>query len=202
MDSAQPVGGLILAGGRATRMGGVDKGLVPLAGKPMINHVLERLAPQLDQVLINANRHLPQYRELGYTVLADSLDDYQGPLAGMLAGLQHCQTKLMITAPCDSPLPPLDYVSRMLGALNQADAELAVATDGKRLQPVFCLLSTRLGDSLQAFLAAGDRKIDLWFAQHKMVEVDFSDQPQAFANINTAEQRDQLEQLLLADKDS
>lgn len=187
---------LILAGGRATRMGGIDKGLAQLAGKSMVEHVLERLAPQVDHVLLNANRNLEQYGSLGPVVVEDSLEDFQGPLAGMLSGLHHCSTPLMITAPCDSPLPPLDYVSRMLAALENDNAELAVATDGKRLQPVFCLMRAELAPSMQAFLEAGDRKIDLWFSQHQMVSVSFEDQPQAFANINSPEELILIEQLL------
>lgn len=187
---------LILAGGRATRMGGIDKGLAQLAGKSMVEHVLERLAPQVDHVLLNANRNLEQYGSLGPVVVEDSLEDFQGPLAGMLSGLHHCSTPLMITAPCDSPLPPLDYVSRMLTALENDNAELAVATDGKRLQPVFCLMRAELAPSMQAFLEAGDRKIDLWFSQHQMVSVSFEDQPQAFANINSPEELILIEQLL------
>lgn len=187
---------LILAGGRATRMGGIDKGLAQLAGKSMVEHVLERVSPQVDQVLLNANRNLAEYGALGPTVVEDSLEDFQGPLAGMLSGLQHCTTPLMITAPCDSPLPPLDYVARMLTALENDNAELAVATDGKRLQPVFCLMRAELAPSMQAFLEAGDRKIDLWFSQHQMVRVSFEDQPQAFANINSPEELLSIEQLL------
>lgn len=188
---------LILAGGRATRMGGIDKGLAQLAGKSMVEHVLERVKPQVDQVLLNANRNLEKYSALGATVVEDSLEDFQGPLAGMLSGLQHCTTPLMITAPCDSPLPPLDYVARMLQALENENADLAVATDGKRLQPVFCLMRLALAPSMQAFLEAGDRKIDLWFNQHQMVRVSFEDQPQAFANINSPEELLSIEKLLM-----
>lgn len=187
---------LILAGGRATRMGGIDKGLAQLAGKSMVEHVLDRVAPQVDHVLLNANRNLAQYGALGPTVVEDSLKDFQGPLAGMLSGLQHCTTPLMITAPCDSPLPPLNYAARMLAALENDKAELAVATDGKRLQPVFCLMRAELAPSMQAFLESGDRKIDLWFSQHQMVRVSFEDQPQAFANINNPEELLSIETLL------
>jgi len=187
---------LILAGGRATRMGGQDKGLVQLSGKLMVEHVLHRLEPQVDKLLINANRNLDQYAALGLKVIPDTLDDFQGPLAGMLAGLISCDTPLLITAPCDSPMPPLDYVIRMREEMKKQQADIAVATDGKRQQPVFCLLRADLAQSMQDFLSAGDRKIDLWFTKHNTVEVSFEDQPHAFANINSADDLATFETLL------
>ncbi len=187
---------LILAGGRATRMGGVDKGLVELAGKTMTEHVIARLEPQVEHLLLNANRSLNQYAELGLAVVPDTLEDFQGPLAGMLAGLQKCTTPLLLSAPCDSPVPPLDYAERMLSALESEQADIAVATDGIRLQPVFCLIRTQLAESLNDYLATGDRKIDLWFAQHKMARVSFEDQPEAFANINRPKELAEIEKLL------
>lgn len=187
---------LILAGGRATRMGGFDKGLQQLAGKTMVEHVLQRLEPQVDGLIINANRNLEQYAALGAQVVPDTLEDFQGPLAGMLAGLRSCNTPLLITCPCDSPLPPLDYVVRMREAMQEQQTDIAVASDGNRLQPVFCLLRADLAQSMQDFLDAGDRKIDLWFAQHPTAEVNFSDQPQAFANINNPEELAAMEKLL------
>lgn len=196
MARHEDISALVLAGGRATRMGGRDKGLIPLAGKPLVAHVIERLAPQVGQLLINANRHREDYAGFGHPVLADTLADYQGPLAGMLAGLEQIDTALLLTAPCDSPLPPLDYAERMLAARREADAEIAVATDGERWQPVFCLLGRELATSLEAFLAAGDRKIDRWFASHRTVAVNFSDQPQAFANINSPAELTAMEQSL------
>ncbi len=196
VESETSVTALILAGGRATRMGGTDKGLVPLAGKSMIEHVLDRISPQVDSLLINANRNIASYSALGPEVVQDTLEGFQGPLAGMLAGLDACNGPLLITAPCDSPTPPADYVTRMLQALDDSGASIAVAHDGKRLQPVFCLLKKELASSMRDFLLGGDRKIDLWFSQHPMVEVSFADQAEAFANVNNPDELVLQESLL------
>ncbi len=184
--------GLILAGGRARRMGGEDKGLLKLAGRPMVAHVIERLRPQVDALLINANRNLEAYEALGAPVVPDRLPDFGGPLAGMDAGLAAARTGYLVVVPCDSPYLPADLVARLREALESAGAELAVAHDGERAHPVFCLLRTMLGASLERALAEGERKIDRWYARHRVVEADFSDQPQAFANVNTPEDRARL----------
>jgi len=184
---------VILAGGRAERMGGQDKGLLPLAGRPMIDHVLRILRPQVGALLINANRSLDDYRALGYPVISDDLGLFFGPLAGMLAALNASHTPYLLTAPCDSPLLPNDYAQRMVAALTQEHAELSVAHHGQRLQPVFVLLRAELRDSLRDYLTAGERKIDRWFARHRMAVVDFSDQPAMFRNINTPEELTALE---------
>lgn len=190
------VTGILLAGGRARRMGGVDKGLIDLAGRPLAAHALARLAPQVDAMLINANRHADDYAALGAHVVPDTIDDFPGPLAGLLAGMEATTTELVVTAPCDSPFLPHDLVARLRAALEAADAELAVAHDGERQQPVFLLARTSLADDLRAWLAEGGRKIDAWFADHRVADADFSDLASgvtgAFRNINTPEERDEV----------
>jgi molybdenum cofactor guanylyltransferase len=188
-----PITAVILAGGRATRMGGEDKGLVELAGRPMIVHVLAALAPQVEQVIINANRNLDRYAAFGWPVVADEDSGFLGPLAGLAAGLRAAQTPLVITAPCDSPLVATDLVARLYSALEDEDAEIAVPFDGERLQPVFALVRRELGDSLAAYLGGGDRKIDRWFARHRLARVDFSDRPENFVNVNDPDERAAVE---------
>lgn len=183
---------VILAGGRGRRMGGMDKGLVDLSGQTLIEYVLEAITPQVSMVLINANRNLDRYRRFGYPVLSDDLDDYQGPLAGFHAALHLLSTPYMITLPCDGPLLPTDYVERMHNALEINKAELAVAHDGIRLQPVYALIPRTLTTSLTQYLAGGGRKIDRWYGQHQMALADFTDSADTFRNINTLEERDQL----------
>lgn len=201
-DSRQQTGprndvtGLILAGGRARRMGGDDKGLLSLNGRPMVEHVLRALRPQVREILINANRNLQAYAAFDCRVLSDTETGYLGPLAGMLSGMLAALTPFLVSAPCDSPLVPPDLVARLHGGLTAANARIAVAHDGERLQPVFALLDVTLRDDLQAFLASGERKIDRWFARHACAQVDFSDQLQAFRNVNTPEDRQALEGLL------
>ncbi|MDX1654333.1 MAG: molybdenum cofactor guanylyltransferase MobA [Candidatus Competibacteraceae bacterium] len=192
----QQITAVVLAGGRATRMGGQDKGLITLAGRPLVHHALAALAPQVGQVLINANRNRERYQALGYPVVADSVGDYDGPLAGMLAALETMAGDWLLTAPCDSPLIPPDYAERMWTARALADAELVVARDQRRQQPVFLLLSRNLDHSLRDYLLAGERKIDRWFARHRLGEADFSDQAGMFRNINTPEELAVLEREL------
>lgn len=183
---------VILAGGKARRMGGQDKGLVELAGRPLIEHVITRIEPQVGQILINANRNTEQYARYGYPVVSDSLSDFQGPLAGFLAAMQQVESEFIVTIPCDGPCLPDDLVSRLYNALQAAQAEIAVAHDGNRMQPVYALISTRLQPSLEAFLASGERKIDWWYERHNTVTADFSDAPDTFLNINTLEERDRF----------
>lgn len=190
------VTGLILAGGQGSRMDQVDKGLQNFAGKPMIQHVLERFMPQVDQLLISANRNLPLYRQFGVPVWADAMPGYAGPLAGLQTGLQHCDTPYLASAPCDSPFLPLNLVEKLLDALAAADADLAVATTGtgdrRRQQPVFCLMKTALLPHLTQFLQQGGRKVDAWYASLKTVQVPFDDE-RAFRNINTPEELKRFE---------
>jgi molybdopterin-guanine dinucleotide biosynthesis protein A len=188
--------GVILAGGRAERMGGQDKGLLLLSGQPMIGYALRALRPQVAAVLINANRNLAVYQALGCQVVSDSKGSFCGPLAGMLAALEFIISPYVLIIPCDSPLLPADYACRMYAALAQEEAELSVAWDGQRLQPVFALLKAGLRASLQHYLDSGERKIDRWFARHRMARADFSDNPTMFHNINTLEELARLERVL------
>ena len=188
---AEQITGLVLAGGRGSRMGGVDKGLQTWQGVPLALHALLRLQPQVGEVLINANRNLGAYESMGVPVWPDALPDYPGPLAGFLSGLEHCATPYLVTVPCDTPRFPTDLVERLAGALAASDAELAMATtfeDGvEQLQPVFCLMKVELHDSLLAFTTSGQRKIDRWTAQHRCAQVRFED-ADAFANVNTLDE--------------
>jgi molybdenum cofactor guanylyltransferase len=190
--SNEEITAVILAGGRGRRMGGVDKGLVNLGGRALIEYVLAAIAPQAGAVLINANRNLERYQCFGHPVLSDELSDYQGPLAGFHTALQASSTPYIITLPCDGPLLPTDYVERMKSALELSDAELAVAHDGTRLQPVYALIPRALIASLAQYLARGDRKIELWYGQHRVTLADFTDSANAFRNINTPADRDRL----------
>ena len=186
--------GLILAGGRGSRMGGIDKGLQPWRGLPMAQQVLARLQPQVGPMLINANRNLDVYRTWGLPVLSDSPErDFAGPLAGFLAGLEVCTTPYLLTAPCDSPLLPHDLAARLGEALLAECARIALPRAGGRLQPVFCLMEAGLRDDLRTFVASGGSKIDLWTTRHPLAIVDFDD-AHAFENINTQADLQRLEQ--------
>jgi molybdenum cofactor guanylyltransferase len=180
--------GLILAGGRGSRMGGVDKGLQTHLGIPLALHALRRLAPQVGSVIMNANRNLESYEAMGVPVWPDERADFSGPLAGMLAGLSHCKTRYLVTVPCDTPNFPLDLVQRLVRGLCDGNSEIAVAAtleDGAvRPQPVFCLMQSSLRDSLAAFIDAGQRKTGLWSGQHRSARVLFED-GSAFFNANT-----------------
>lgn len=189
---------VILAGGRATRMGGIDKGLVSLAGRPMVEHIIERLRPQVSAMIINANRSHAEYERYGLPLIADRIDDYAGPLAGMASALQAATTPWIVTVPCDSPLVPPDLVARLWTALQKERAELAVAFAHERMQPVFALLPVNLLSSLNAFLDRGERKIDRWYAGHRTALAHFDDRPEAFLNVNTPAERDALESRLIA----
>ena len=193
----QDITGLILAGGRGSRMGGVDKGLQNFNGIPLALHTLMRLGPQVESVMVNANRNLSAYESFGAAVWPDASADFAGPLSGFLVGLERAETPYMLTVPCDTPRLPLDLAERLAEALIREDADIAMAaapeTDDQgqtqiRTQPVFCLLKSELAESLVKFTHAGGRKIDAWTAQHKTVIVPFDgpgDDPLAFANVNT-----------------
>ena len=187
------VTGVILAGGQGSRMGGVDKGLQPFRGMPMVAHVIARLAPQVAELLINANRNADAYDTFGYRVIADEIEGFAGPLAGFERGLAHASKELVVTVPCDSPFLPADLVTRLHGALQAAGAQLAVAKTGEQAHPVFSLMRRDVHESLRAFLASGQRKIDKWYAALKVVEVAFDDEAEAFLNINTREELAGLE---------
>jgi len=188
MTGSTAISAVILAGGQGRRMGSVDKGLVELRGKPMVEWVLERLRPQVDEVLINANQNLDRYREFGVPVFSDDIGGFAGPLAGLHAGLGHAAHPLVVTAPCDSPFLPTDLVSRLADALDAAGADLAVAKTFTQAHPVFCLCRREVLPHLDAFLSAGGRKIDRWYETLKVVSVQFDDQEAAFSNINTREE--------------
>ena len=192
-DKRLPITAVILAGGRATRMGGQDKGLVQLAGRPMIAHVLAALAPQVEWLVVNANRNLDRYAAFGWPVVRDEDTGFLGPLAGLAAGMRAASTALVMTAPCDCPLLPPDLASRLHHALEESGADIAVPHDGERLQPVFMLVRRALKDSLEAYLGSGGRKIDRWFEHHDLAEVDFSDRPDTFVNVNDPEERRTVE---------
>ena len=204
--NAPGITGLILAGGRGSRMGGIDKGLQNFRGLPLALQTLMRLQLQslpLQEVLINANRNLSAYESLGVPVWPDSIDGFAGPLAGFLTGLERCETPLLLTVPCDTPMFPLDLVERLYTAMAEQNADIAMAAapeaDGTvRPQPVFCLLKIDLLESLVKFTQSGGRKIDAWTGQHRCAIVPFDrpgDSPQAFANANTLAELQQLEAL-------
>ena len=176
--------GLVLAGGMGRRMDSRDKGLVEFRGKAMVAHVIERFAPQVRSIIINANRSLDAYGAFGHPVISDEVGGFAGPLAGLHAGLKGCATPFICTTPCDAPLLPLNLVASLYAALQHHDAELAVAKTGDQAQPVFALYSATLLPSLTQFLESGGRKIDAWYSTHRVVEVPFADDA-AFANVNT-----------------
>ena len=187
--------GLVLAGGRGSRMGGIDKGLQLFRGVPLAQHALRRLGAQAGATAINANRNIDRYEAMGAPVWPDALPDHPGPLAGFLAGLAHCETPYLLTVPCDSPLFPTDLATRLARALaaQQADIAMAATLEGgvEQVQPVFCLLRRELRASLQDFIEGGQRKIDRWTAMHRCAVVRF-DNVQAFANANTLAELEQL----------
>jgi molybdopterin-guanine dinucleotide biosynthesis protein A len=203
--SPEKITGLILAGGRGSRMGGVDKGLQNFNGIPLALHALMRLGPQVETVMVNANRNLSAYESFGASVWPDASADFAGPLSGFLVGLERAETPYLLTVPCDTPRLPLDLAERLATALVRADADIAMAAapevkpDGStevRAQPVFCLLKIELSESLVAFTHGGGRKIDAWTALHKTVHVPFdtpADDPLAFANVNTLTELQALE---------
>ena len=187
------VTGVILAGGQGSRMGGVDKGLQAFRGRPMVAHVIERLAPQVEELLVNANRNLDAYAAYGHRVIADEVQGFAGPLAGFERGLAHAAGELVVTVPCDSPFLPADLVRRLREGLGARDARVAVARTGDQAHPVFCLMRRDVHASLVEFLGSGQRKIDKWYASLGAVEVAFDDEADAFLNINTREELATLE---------
>ena len=180
------ISGIVLAGGLGRRMGGVDKGLQLLHGKPMIEHVLERLRPQVGEIVINANQNVDRYKSFGHRVVSDAIGGFAGPLAGLHAGLQAVTNPVAVTVPCDSPFLPADLVARLHDHLGGND--LAVAKTGDQAHPVFALVRQSVAENLETFLASGGRKIDAWYAALKVVEVNFDDEADAFRNINTIEE--------------
>ena len=205
MDTAQRararMTGLVLAGGRGTRMGGLDKGLQRLVGEPLAGHAAKRIAPQVDALLISANRHIGEYERLaepfGARVIRDSSEDFPGPLAGLLAGLRAARTELLLCIPCDTPSLPDDLAARLVEALDREQADIAVASavdaDGTpRQHSVVAVVRTALADDLAAYLHAGERKVRTWYARHKHIEVPFED-GRAFYNANSLHELGALE---------
>jgi FdhD protein len=186
--------GVVLAGGRARRMGGEDKGLIPFRGRPLVAHALEALDSVAGRILVNANRNRGAYANFGYPVVADSTSSFDGPLAGLLSAMRAAETPYVLTVPCDSPLVTGRLLARLWTALQESGAELCAAHDGEWLHPVFLLAERRLADDLEAYLASGERKIDTWLHRHKLALADFSDHPELFANVNTPEELAALEQ--------
>ena len=189
--------GVILAGGRAQRMGGIDKGLILLNGNPMVEHVIAALRVEIDNLLISANRNLEQYAAFGYPVVPDIMDGYLGPLAGMASGMQAAKTRYIVTVPCDSPLIANNLVQRLYETLIRDDADICTAHDGERMHPVFAVMRCELLPSLLDYLNAGQRKVDRWYAQHRLAVAYFRDEPEAFLNVNSLEQRAELESRLV-----
>ena len=187
------VTGVVLAGGQGSRMGGIDKGLRDFRGRPLVGHAIERLAPQVDELLVNANRNPEAYARFGYRVIADEIEGFAGPLAGFERGIAHASGSLVVTVPCDSPFLPMDLVQRLGEALRSKEAELAVAKTGDQAHPVFSLMRRSVHESLRGFLSKGERKIDRWYAGLRVVEVPFDDEPEAFLNINTLDELAGLE---------
>lgn len=194
-----PITAVILAGGRARRMDGVDKALLPLSGQPLLAHIIAALRPQVDAIMLNSNRPAEHYARFGLPVIADTLSDQPGPLAGLLTALQSSDTDLLLSVPCDTPSLPGDLVARMRSALEGSDADVCSVSDGKRLHAAIMLVRRRTLPALQAFLAAGGRKVQDWLSTQKLAVADFSDQPDAFSNINTPQELQQLEQRLTRD---
>ena len=187
---------VILAGGRARRMDGADKALLPLAGQPLLAHVIAALRPQVDAILINSNHPAAHYAQFGLPVIADSLPDHPGPLAGLLSALRASASELVLSVPCDTPCLPADLVARMREALQRGDANVCSASDGVQLHAAIMLTHRRVVQALESYLAAGGRKVQDWLHTQKLAMADFSDRADAFYNINTPLELQQLEQRL------
>lgn len=186
------ISAIILSGGRGARMGGADKGLILLSQQPLIAHVIARLSPQVDEIIINANREIGQYEALGYRVLQDEtsqvgIEQFAGPLAGVQLGLKYAKHDYLLCVPCDSPLLPLNLALRLKDALVISTADIAVATSNHNTHPVFCLCKKSVLPSLTDYLQQGGRKVSAWQKSQKYIEVDFSDDNDAFENLNSAE---------------
>jgi molybdenum cofactor guanylyltransferase len=193
MNINTDITGVILAGGQARRMQGDDKGLLELSGKPMIEHVLERIKPQTGSIIISANRNLEKYSRYGYPVLEDTISGYQGPLAGILSAMIHVGTGYIFTVPCDTPYLPRDLLNKMLDTMHTDNKNICVAFDGQHIHPVIALISCELKNSLEQFLKSGQRKAEIWVKEQNTAVADFSDCADAFVNINTYKDKDLIE---------
>ncbi len=177
--------GVILAGGRSRRMDGNDKGLLSINNRAMIEYVIENLSPQVDEILINANRNLDSYSRFGHIVITDQIEGYAGPLAGMAAAIQACESEYILSTPCDGPWVPADLATRLFAQLEKEGASLSTAHDGERLQPVFSLIHRKLLPSILSYLESGERRLGYWVKQQNPALTDFSDQPELFFNVNS-----------------
>ena len=193
MSGQNKVTGIVLAGGLARRMNKQDKGLVVYHNKPMVVYAVEAMSKVANTVLINANRNQKEYAQFGYKVIADKTDTFDGPLAGVLSGMLNAKTDIVCVMPCDSPLIKAEHLQSLLTALTENKVDIAVAFDGERMHPVFLALKKSLKDSLEKYLQAGNRKIDIWLQQHQLIKVDFSQNAEVFLNINTLEELEALE---------
>ncbi len=193
MDNQKVVAGVILAGGLARRMGNQDKGLVLYKGRPLVSYPINALSGVTELILINANRNLAVYKAFGLPVIVDKSTDFAGPLAGILSAMLYTTAEILVVVPCDSPLIKAEHLHKLLKMRAKTNADVAVAFDGERLHPVFLAIKTSLRSSLQNYLDNGQRKVEKWLKQHRVVTVDFSDQPQVFRNINTLTELDALE---------
>ena len=188
------ISAVVLAGGKGRRMGGVDKGMVEFLGKPMVAHVLERLRSQTPEILINANREIERYAAFGFPVIQDDIPDYAGPLAGLHKAMTTTESAYILTVPCDAPLLPRNLLAKLMDSLMAHDADIAIAKTGMQAHPVISLCRRALLPSLTQYLQDGGRKVDTWQQQHEVVEVQFSQHPLAFSNINTSDELTSLEQ--------
>ncbi|MDX1346084.1 MAG: molybdenum cofactor guanylyltransferase MobA [Sedimenticolaceae bacterium] len=190
--SPDDITAVILAGGRGERMGGMDKGMLILHEKPLVQHVIDAIEPHVQEILINANRHLDYYSGFGYPVIEDMFPGFAGPLAGILSSMHHIRTPWMLVAPCDVPGIPVDFVERLVEASERSASGIAVAHDGRRLQSAHLLLPVSLKTELDSWIVSGRRSIKDWLQTHDISLADFSDQPAAFTNINTPDDLDDL----------
>ncbi|WP_456408257.1 molybdenum cofactor guanylyltransferase MobA [Thiolapillus sp.] len=193
MNTRSSITGVILAGGMGRRMGGQDKGLVEFEGRPLIAHVMDTIAPQAAEIFVNANRNIAAYRRFGHPVIADELEGFQGPLAGILAAMEQSTTPLLLVVPCDTPHVGPHLAQRLLHALQRDDADIAVAHNGQQMQPAHALLATTLAADIRDYLGRGERGLKRWQQSHRVAIADFSDQAECFLNINTLEQLEELE---------
>lgn len=193
MNNQNEVTGVVLAGGLARRMNKQDKGLVVYHNRPMVSYAVDAMAQIASEVFINANRNIADYEQFGFQVISDQTDSFDGPLAGVLSAMTHAKADILCVMPCDSPLIRAGHLTKLIDALLENKADIAVAFDGERIHPVFLALKTSLQGSLKSYLQQGDRKIDLWLFQHNVFKVDFSDEPDVFLNINTLSELNAME---------
>jgi molybdenum cofactor guanylyltransferase len=193
MAKQTKVTGVILAGGLARRMNNRDKGLVRFKNQPMVSYAIATMKTVVDQTIINANRNIPEYQAFSLPVICDLTDSFDGPLAGVLTAMMFAETGVLLVMPCDSPLVKAGHLQKLLSTRAGNDADVAVAFDGERLHPVFMAIKVTLKPSLQAYLLSGQRKLETWLEQQKMVKADFSAEPEIFVNINSMAELSDLE---------